>query len=99
MFPPALYSFYSTLTDVLFWLIYNRPVELLESGTIRPISKPKMGRFLNRSTGKNQFLFRESKLFLMVSSIKKLLPSTLESTSNHESCPFFGQTPYNFDLP
>ena len=41
--------------------IYNRPSELPERGTRRPITRPRMGSFLNRFTGKNQFLFHESK--------------------------------------
>ena len=47
-----------------------------------------MGRFFNCFTGKNQLLFRESKLFYGIQYPKECPPSTLESTSNHENCPF-----------
>ena len=57
----------------------------------------KNGAFLNRFTRKNQFLFHESKLSWHPVP-KKYSQSTLRETSNPENCPFFGQTPYNFDL-
>ena len=56
---PNLCPSYSTKTDALFWWIYNRPGEVLGSETRGPISR----HILNRFTGKNQFLFHESKLF------------------------------------
>ena len=78
---------------------YKRSGELLESGTRRPISRPKMGKFLNRFIGMNQFLFHESELFYHnIQSPKEYPTSTLGGLSNHGNCPFFGQSPYNFDL-
>ena len=47
--------------------------------------EPK-GHFPNRFTGKNQFLFRESKLFYY--DIQYLKEYPLESTSNHENLTF-----------
>ena len=62
--------------------------------------RQKMGRFLNRFTGKNQFLFHESKLLYQSNHYSKNYhPSTLGSMTDQENCHFFGQTPYNFDLP
>ena len=53
-----------------------------------------MGDFLNRFTGKNQFLFHESKLFYdSIQYTKKYPLSTLGSKSNHENCPFFSVKP------
>ena len=58
------HAFFNLLGSSLFILcIYNRLGELLESGTRRPISRPKKERFFNRFTVKKQFLFHESKLF------------------------------------
>ena len=68
--------------------------EFLESGTRRPISIPRMGRFVNRFIGKNQFLFHESKLVHQsVPYPQKYPPFTLRSTSNHENLPPFRSNP------
>ena len=52
-----------------------------------------MGHFLNRFTGKNQFLLHESESFYQSAQYPKMYPpSTLGSTSNHENCPFSVKT-------
>ena len=56
---------------------------------------PKIGRFLNRFTSKNQFLFHESKSFYDCIQYTKNTPpppSTLGSTSNHENCSFLAKS-------
>ena len=61
-----------------------------QNETRRLISRPKMGSFLNRCTGNNQFLFHESKLFYhSIQYPKKYHPSTLGSMSNHKNCTFW----------
>ena len=60
---------------------------------------PKMGRFLNCFTGKNQLLFRESKLFYHgIQYLKNTLHPRWEVRQILKIALFFGQTPYNFNL-
>ena len=45
------------------------------------------------------FYFMNQNYFIMVFSVQKYSPSTLNNTSSHENGPFLDQISYNFDLP
>ena len=76
------------------------PGELLESGSIRPISRPKIGCFLNRfiAVGASIYFLNRT-YFIVVSSIQKIPLFTMGSSQIMKIGLFFVQTSYGFDLP
>ena len=58
----------------------------------------KWGVFSTVLLVRTSFYLMNRNYSIKASSVKNYPPSTLGSETNHENQPFYGQTPYNFDL-